>query len=192
MAMLLILETLSPLERAVFVLREAFDLPYAEIGETLGRSEQTVRQLARRAREHVEVRRPRFETDPATRREVTDRFLAAIRTGDLGGLMAVLSPGVTLIADSGGKVRAPLLPVVGADKVARFLLAVAEREISALDIEVVRLNGGPGLVVTRAGVPEAALALDIADGRIQVLFLVADPDKLAGVSRANGGAASSR
>jgi RNA polymerase sigma-70 factor (ECF subfamily) len=117
--------------------------------------------------------------------------VAATRTGDLEALMAVLSPGVTLIADGGGKVRAPLLPVVGADKVARFLLTVAGRELSAVDIALVGLNGGRAILVTRAGVAEAVIQADVVDGRIATVYLVGNPDKLAGMSRAGGGAASS-
>jgi len=191
MAMVRVLESLSPLERAVFVLREAFDLPYAQIGEAIERSEATVRQLARRARAHVDANRPRFDTDPATRRQVTERFMAATETGDVAALMAVLAPGVTLIADSGGKVRAPLLPVLGADKVARFLSAVAERELPAARIELADLNGGPALVVTVGGVPQAAIELDVAGGQITTIYLVGNPDKLARMSRVEGVAASS-
>ncbi len=191
MAILRVLETLSPLERAVFVLREAFDLPYAEIGETLGRTEPTVRKLAGRARDHVERNKPRFEADPATRRRVSERFIAATRTGDVEDLMSVLAPGVNLIADSGGKVRAPLLPVLGADKVARFVLSVAARELGELRVQIVSLNGGPAVVVSSAEAAQAALEFDLVDGLIQTIYLVANPDKLAGMSRANGGVASS-
>lgn len=190
-AMLRILETLSPLERVVFVLREAFDVPYSEIGETLGRSEPAVRQLASRARAHVDARRQRFEADPATRRQVTDRFLKATRTGDMDALMAVLAPGVRLIADSGGKVRAPLLPVIGADTVARFLLAVASRDLPGVEVATVGLNGGPGIAASSSDGMQAAMTFDIADGSIQTIYLVANPDKLTGMSRMTGGAASS-
>src|SRR5215216_6013675 len=124
MAMLIVLETLSPLERAVFVLREAFGMPYAEIAKILGRKEEAVRQLARRARDHVQERRPRFEADKTAQRRVTERFLEATSTGNLEALMVVLAPGVTLVADGGGRALAPRRPVRGAEKVARFLLAV--------------------------------------------------------------------
>lgn len=124
LALLVVLETLSPLERAVFVLREAFGHSYAEIGAIIGRNEATVRQLARRAREHVAEGRTRFDADRATRQRVTEQFLAACDSGDLRALMAVLAPGVTLYADSGGRVRAPRRPIVGADRVARFFLSV--------------------------------------------------------------------
>ena len=111
MAMLIVLQTLSPLERAVFVLREAFAMPYSEIAEILGRSEVAVRQLARRARDHVRERGHRFETDQATRQRVTERFLTATTSGDLNALMEVLAPGVTLVGDGGGHALAPRRPI---------------------------------------------------------------------------------
>jgi len=184
-ALLVILETLSPLERAVFVLREAFSFSHAEIAEMLGRSEPTVRQLAHRARTHVAERRPRFEPDPQVREEVTDRFFAATMEGDLAGLMAVLAPDVTLITDSGGKTRAPLHPVVGAGNVARFFVAVAQRPLPDQHAMVVELNGSPGLVATAGGVPIAAATLVIEDGLVRYIYLVANPEKLQGLKGLN-------
>jgi RNA polymerase sigma-70 factor (TIGR02957 family) len=194
MAMLVVLETLSPLERAVFVLREAFGMPYAEIAEILGRKEEAVRQLARRARDHVQERRSRFEADQTAQRRVTERFLEATSSGDLEALMRVLAPGVTLVADSGGRALAPRRPVRGAEKVARFLLAVATEERTArflqsvgsepsLDVLVhlAQVNGGPGIVVAAGGRPISALVLDVADGLVRTIHLVANPEKLAGV-----------
>jgi RNA polymerase sigma factor (sigma-70 family) len=128
MAMLVVLETLSPLERAVFVLREAFGMPYAEIAEILGRSDVAVRQLARRARDHVRERAHRFETDQATRQRVTERFLTASTSGDLNALMEVLAPGVALVGDGGGRALAPPRPIRGAERVARFLVAIQKPE----------------------------------------------------------------
>ena len=194
MAMLVVLETLSPLERAVFVLREAFGMPHAEIAEVLGRREEAVRQLARRAREHVRERRTRFDADQDEQRRVTERFLEATSTGDLGALMAVLSPGVELVADGGGKAPAPLRPVVGAQKVARFLLAVTTQRKTAHFLESVGsqpsdevrvhlapVNGEPGLVITAAGEPISTLLLEVSDGLVHTIRLVANPEKLAGV-----------
>ena len=194
MAMLVVLETLSPLERAVFVLREAFGMPYAEIAEILGRKEEAVRQLALRAREHVQERRSRFEADQAAQRRVTERFLEATSSGDLETLMRVLAPGVTLVADGGGRALAPRRPVRGAEKVARFLVAVATEERTArflrsvgaepsLDVRVhlAQINGGPGIVVAVGGRPISALVLDVADGLVRTIHLVANPEKLAGV-----------
>jgi RNA polymerase sigma-70 factor (ECF subfamily) len=190
LALLVVLETLSPLERAVFVLREAFGYAYAEIGEIIGRNEATVRQLARRARDHVQEGRTRFDADQATRRRVTEQFLAACNNGDLNALMTVLAPGVTLYADSGGRVRAPRRPIVGADKVARFFLSIWTIPYSDwigvakgpdLEVQLARVNGGPGLVATADGKPVGALVLEIADGVIQTIDLIANPDKLAGL-----------
>jgi RNA polymerase sigma-70 factor (ECF subfamily) len=181
MAMLVVLETLSPLERAVFVLREAFGMPYAEIGEVIGRKEEAARQLARRARDHVRERGARFEADQETRRHVTERFLEAAVDGDVQTLMEVLAPGVTLVADGGGRARAPRRPVHGADKVARFLAAVATRPGQDLRTRLAQVNGGPGIVVTSEGEPVAALVLDVAGGVARTVHLVANPEKLAGV-----------
>ena len=194
MAMLVVLETLSPLERAVFVLREAFGMPYAEIADVLGRKEEATRLLARRARDHVRERRSRFDADQNEQRRVTERFLEATSTGDLKALMAVLSPGVTLVADGGGRALAPRRPVRGADKVAHFLVAVANEERTAqflesvgdepapdLRIHLAHVNGGPGVVATSGGRPITALVLEVSDGLVQTVHLVANPEKLAGV-----------
>lgn len=183
-AMLVVLETLSPLERAVFVLREAFGFSHAEIAEVLDRTEPAVRQVARRARDHVEARRTRYESDARTRREVTDRFLHATLTGDLPALMAVLAPGVSLVADGGGKVRAPLLPVLGAEKVARFLVAAAGRPLPEQRIERTALNGSPGVVVFSGPTPVSSLHVEVSEGRVQRLWIVANPDKLGGLESA--------
>jgi RNA polymerase sigma factor (sigma-70 family) len=160
MAMLVVLETLSPLERAVFVLREAFGIPHSEIADVLGRKEEAVRQLARRAREHVRERRSRFEADQSEQRRVTERFLEATSTGDLEGLMAILTPGVTLVADSGGKALAPRRPVHGAEKVARFLLAVATEERTARFLESVGAEPSGELRVHLAQVNVSPRGLD--------------------------------
>src|SRR5215204_5313826 len=194
-AEVVVLETLSPLERAVFVLREAFGMPYVEIADVLGRKEEAVRQLARRARDHVQERRSRFDADQSEQRRVTESFLEATSTGDLEGLMAVLSPGVTLVADGGGRALAPRRPVRGAEKVARFLLAVATEEriarflrsvgsepfVADLRVSVAPVNGGPGILVFSGDKPISALVLDISDGVVRAIHLVANPEKLAGV-----------
>src|SRR5918997_3558814 len=152
MAMLVVLETLSPLERAVFVLREAFGMPHAEIADVLGRREDAVRQLARRARDHVRERRTRFDADGEEQRRVTERFLEATAGGDLEGLMAVLSPGVTLVADGGGRALSPRRPVVGAEKVARFLGAIVGEEQTARFLRSVGLEPSGEVRVHLAGV----------------------------------------
>jgi RNA polymerase sigma-70 factor (ECF subfamily) len=181
MAMLVVLETLSPLERAVFILREAFGYGHAEIADTVGRSEVAVRQLAARARRHVDARRPRFETDPTTLRDVAERFLVATREGDVDALMRVLAPDVEFVADGGGLARAPLRPVHGADRVTRFLLAAGGRMTPDQRMAIVDLNGGPGFVSWAGGTVIAAATLEVANGRIQRFLLVANPEKLAGL-----------
>jgi RNA polymerase sigma-70 factor (TIGR02957 family) len=194
MAMLVVLETLSPLERAVFVLREAFGMPYSEIADVLGRKEETVRQLARRARDHVRERRSRFDTDQTTQRRVTERFLEATTSGELDALMEILAPGVTLVADGGGRALAPRRPLHGSEEVARFLLAIAtesqmDRFLRSIGTEpprdvrirLAQVNAGPGILVTSEGKPITALVLDVADGVVHTIHLVANPEKLGGV-----------
>jgi RNA polymerase sigma-70 factor, ECF subfamily len=199
MAMLVVLETLSPLERAVFVLREAFGMPYAEIAEVLGRREEAVRQLARRAREHVRERRGRFDADSDEQRRVTERFLEATSNGDLEALMAVLSPDVELVADSGGKALAPRRPVRGAEKVARFLGAIVGEEQTArflrsigseasgeVFVRLAPVNGETGVVIHAGDQPISALVLDVSGGLVRTIRLVANPEKLAGLRGIEG------
>jgi RNA polymerase sigma-70 factor, ECF subfamily len=183
MGLLLVLETLTPLERAVFVLHDAFGFGFAEIGEMLDKSESAVRQVGSRARKHVQDRRPRFDADRSTQRAVTERFFAAASQGDVDSLIAVLAPEVTLITDSGGKVRAPLLAVTGAENVARFFLAVAGRLEPGQRATTAMLNGEPALIVDHEdGTPIAAAILAITAGRVDRIYLVANPDKLRAVA----------
>jgi RNA polymerase sigma-70 factor (ECF subfamily) len=188
LALLVVLETLSPVERAVFVLREVFGLPVAEVAAALGRSEAAVRQLAHRAREHVEARRPRFDADRRAQREVTERFLAAAVGGDVEGLLAVLSPGVVLVSDGGGRVKAARRPIEGAEKVARFLAAVAPLgvELPGLQVDLVEVNGAPAAVARTDDGPYMALQLLLVDGLVAQVFYVANPEKLAGIAAAGG------
>ena len=187
MAMLVVLETLSPLERAVFVLREVFDFGYREIAEAVGRSEAAVRQAAHRAREHVQARRPRFPAEPARQRDVTERFLAAALGGDLNTLMEVLAPDVTLWTDGGGKVRHARRPVTGAARVAAWMAGVSRQAYEGvrptdMRVDRVEINGGPGLVFSGAGRVIATLTFDFDEaGRISALHNVANPDKLGAV-----------
>ncbi|WP_351234061.1 RNA polymerase sigma factor SigJ [Streptomyces sp. NPDC002133] len=180
-AVLVVLESLSPLERAVFVLREAFGFPYGEIATTLDRSEAAVRQLAGRARRHVEERKPRYDVDPAERRALTERFLAAATGGDLDALLDLLAPDVRLVSDSGGKSKAPLRVIETADKVGRFLHAVAQEPLPDSEFRLTELNGAPGLLVFAGGHPDTALQIEVRDGRIQCIYLVRNPDKLGGL-----------
>ncbi|MGW1653820.1 RNA polymerase sigma-70 factor [Streptomyces atratus] len=181
-AVLVVLESLSPLERAVFVLREAFGFPYAEIAATLDRTEAAVRQLAGRARHHVEERKPRYDVDPARRRDLTERFLAAAAGGDIEKLLALLAPDVRLVGDSGGKSKAPLRIIESADKVGRFLFAVTHEQTQDLDIRFLELNGAPGLLVLSDGKPDSVFQVDVRDGLIQCVYIVRNPDKLASLA----------
>jgi RNA polymerase sigma-70 factor (ECF subfamily) len=184
LALLVVLETLTPLERAVFVLREVFGLPAAEVAVAVGRSEAAVRQLAHRAREHVEARQPRFEPDRRTQREVTERFYAAVAGGDLDALLSVLSPGVVLVSDGGGMANAARRPIEGADKVARFLLGIAAKGFATPGLEgrLTDVNGTPGFAAWVDGVPFMALSPVVGEGRIDQVLVVVNPDKLAGLS----------
>ncbi|WBB60272.1 RNA polymerase sigma-70 factor [Streptomyces sp. WMMC500] len=174
MAMLTVLETLGPTERAVFVLREVFDLPYGEIAGAVGKPAATVRQIARRARQHVAARRPRVRVGPAEQRAVVERFLAALHTGDLRELLEVMAPDVVLVADGGGIVAAVLSPIHGARPVAE-LLATANR--ASLETAAVWLNGEPAGRLDLDGEP-AAVSLELAEGRITRIYLVRNPHKL--------------
>lgn len=188
MAMMVVLETLSPLERAVFVLKEVFDFSHAEIAEAVERSEAAVRQAAHRAREHVRARRPRFTTDRPRQREVTERFFAAATGGDVNALMELLSPDVTLWTDGGGKVRQALRPVVGAHTVAAWFAAIGTVtyqgiEPADMNAELVEINGGPGMLFSGSGRVIATVTFDFdADGRITSIHNVANPDKLQAVA----------
>nr|WP_267887109.1 RNA polymerase sigma-70 factor [Streptomyces specialis] len=178
-ALLVVMESLSPLERAVFVLREAFGLPYTEIAAALGREEPAVRQLAARARRHVSERRPRYPVDPVRRRDVTERFLAAASGGDLDALVSLLAPDVTLVGDSDGKAKAPVRVIAGLDKVGRFLAGIAQRPPDEPGFHFAEFNGAPGLLVTSRGLPYSVFLLEMDGNRVRRVYLVANPDKLA-------------
>jgi RNA polymerase sigma factor (sigma-70 family) len=180
-AMLLVLESLSPMERAVFVLHEAFGYSYREIAGFVGRSEPAVRQTARRAREHVEARRVRYDTDPATRAAVTERFLSACVGGDLAELMEVLAPEVTLVSDGGGLGPAPRRPIHGLELVARSLVTFARRMPEDPRVHLVHLNGAPGIVTCSGHTPVGAAVLYLVGGRVRTIHLVTNPEKLTGL-----------
>jgi RNA polymerase sigma-70 factor (TIGR02957 family) len=188
MAMLVVLETLSPIERAVFVLHEVFGFSYGEIADAVERSEAAVRQASHRARGHVQARRPRFERDRAKKAEATQRFFTAATGGDINALMQLLAPDVTLWTDGGGKVRQALRPIEGIEKVAAWLAGVAKRpyegvEIADMSAEVVDINGGPGIAFVGAGRVIATLTVDLdRDGRIATIHNVANPDKLHAIA----------
>ncbi|MFZ4129075.1 RNA polymerase sigma-70 factor [Streptomyces cellulosae] len=182
LAVLVVMETLSPLERAVFVLREAFGYPYADIAAMLDRGEAAVRRLAARARRHVDERRPRYDVDPARRRDLTERFLDAAAGGDLAGLMELLAPDVRLVGDSGGKARAPLRVLDGADHVGRFFVGVAGKGLPDVSVRTVELNGGPAVLVLSGGKPDTVVQIDADGDRIRTVYVVRNPDKLAALT----------
>ncbi|MGW6690351.1 RNA polymerase sigma factor SigJ [Streptomyces sp. NPDC054961] len=184
-AMLVVLESLSPLERAVFVLREVFGYTYAQIAEVLERGEATVRQTGHRARAHVRARRPRFAAAPGQRGEVTRRFLAACAGGDLNAVMELLAPQVTAWSDGGGKVTAARRPLHGADHVARWLLGMlAKPSLHAVSLEPAQVNGEESVLFVYGGAALGALTFDLdpADGRLVNLRLQVNPDKVAGLA----------
>ncbi|MET8638687.1 RNA polymerase sigma-70 factor [Streptomyces sp. NPDC004680] len=174
-AMLTVLETLAPTERAVFVLREVFDMPYGEIAEAIGKSAATVRQIARRAREHVAARQPRVQVSRSEQQAVVDRFLIALRTGRLQELMEVMAPDVVLIADGGGIVAAVRVPIHGAGPVAKLLARA--NQVVAFETAAVWLNGAPAVRIDIDGEP-TAVSLAVANGRITRLFVMRNPRKL--------------
>ncbi|MDN5855162.1 MAG: RNA polymerase sigma factor SigJ, partial [Actinomycetia bacterium] len=164
MALLVVLETLAPLERAVFILRETFGYDYAEIARILDRTPAAVRQLAHRAREHVRERRPRFDADPGVRKEATRRFLAAALGGDLDSLLETLAPDVTLWTDGGGVVRAALQVISGRDKVARLIHAlITKGDLPDLTVSDVEVNGDPGVVLRGGEDTYGVMVLELAD-----------------------------
>ncbi|MGW4740726.1 RNA polymerase sigma-70 factor [Nocardia xishanensis] len=183
MAMLLVLETLTPTERAVFVLREVFDLGYDEIARAVGKSSAAVRQIAHRAREHVAARRPRGVVSPAETRDALAAFQRAVETGDLQGLLDLLAPDVVLVGDGGGVVQAVPRPIVGADRVARLLAAGVPKISGEISAEPVQLNGRPALIVRIDGVIDDVVAVRIDDGLITALYVVRNPEKLSRVQR---------
>jgi RNA polymerase sigma-70 factor, ECF subfamily len=185
MAMLVLLETLTPDERAVFVLREVFGFDYDEIAGAVGKSVAAVRQVAHRAREHVQARRKRFEpVDIAETAQITERFMAAAETGDLDGLLSMLAPDVTWTADSGGKATAARRPVVGAKKVANVLMGMfrfADR-IPNMRFEMVNCNNAPAMVVYSGDKLEGVFLIEIIDGKITNFYAMRNPDKLVAVT----------
>jgi len=177
MAMLVVLERLTPPERAVFVLREAFGYPHAEIAEMLEVTEAHSQQLYRRARGHVAQGRARFTTSVEQAQRITDRFLEAARGGDQERLRSLFVDDVVAWADGGGRATAARKPVSGADRVARYL-GWMSRDIPGLGVHRLEVNGAPGIVATFDGVPALAVSLHVVEGRIADIYLVANPDKL--------------
>jgi RNA polymerase sigma-70 factor (ECF subfamily) len=187
MAMLVLLETLGPDERAVFVLREVFGFDYGEIAEAVDKSAATVRQIAHRAREHVHARRRRFApVDPEQSARITAEFLAAAASGDVQTVMSMLAPDVAWTADSGGKASAARRPVIGAEKVARAVVGLVGRGMQLPDVrvETVICNAAPALLIYQADRLEGVFTVEIVDGKISNFYAMRNPDKLAAVATA--------
>lgn len=179
MAFLILLERLSPMERAIFLLREVFDYEYREIAAMVGESEANCRQVLRRARQHVTEDRPRFEASKERRERLLQQFLETTKQGDMQGLLALLSEDVVLYTDGGGKASAVPNPVYGADHVARFFLAAPGKLMPGDAVRCfAEINGQPGIVAFHEGKVYGVLTLDVADGRIRNIYIVRNPDKL--------------
>ncbi|WP_202872806.1 RNA polymerase sigma-70 factor [Kribbella capetownensis] len=179
MAMLLVLETLKPTERAVFVLREVFALEYDEIAEAVDKTPAAVRQIAHRARAHVAERRPRGSVSPAESRGALEAFRWAVETGDLQRLLDMLAPDVVLLGDGGGVKQALLRPIVGADRVARLLAAGLPKVVGDFTVEPIQVNGSPALLLRQDGEIEQIVAVRLDDGLISGLYVVRNPEKLS-------------
>lgn len=177
-ALMLVLETLSPTERAVFVLREAFDLKYEEIAAAVDKTPAAVRQIAHRARQHVDARRPRTAVSAGETRAALESFRQALETGDLQRLMDVLAPEMVLLADGGGIKQASVRPVVGANKVARFMLGGLAKVPETITVEITLVNGRPALVVRLDGELDGVMAVRVEDGLIAGMYYVRNPEKL--------------
>ncbi|TDW81342.1 MULTISPECIES: RNA polymerase sigma-70 factor [Kribbella] len=178
MAMLLVLETLKPTERAVFVLREVFGLDYDEIAKAVDKTPEAVRQVAHRARSHVAARRPRGVVSATETRDALEAFQRAVNTGDLQGLVDILAPDVVFLGDGGGVVQALPRPVVGADKVAR-ILAVGLEHLAEGSLEITQINGQPALILRFTDEVDTVTVLHVEDGKIAGFYAVRNPAKLA-------------
>jgi len=184
LAMLTVLETLTPTERAVFVLREVFDVPYEEIAGAVDKTPAAVRQIAHRARSHVAARRPRVAVDHGEQRAVMERFVAALRGGDIQALMDVLAPDVVLIADGGGFAAAARVPIRGANRIVAFLRNFP-RFAEGTDLRIVWINGAPALRMDGPDpVGTSAISMEVEDGRITRLYAVRNPHKLSRIDDA--------
>ncbi|MBE1551194.1 RNA polymerase sigma-70 factor (ECF subfamily) [Mycobacterium sp. OAS707] len=184
MAMLLVLETLTPTERAVFLLREVFELEYDEIAEAVDKSPAAVRQIAHRARSHVTARRPRGVVSAAETKDALGAFQRAIETGDLQSLVDVLAPDVVMLSDGGGVKQALQRPISGAHRVARLLGLGLPRLEGQVSVEPVQINGGPALIIRIDDEIDSVVAARFDDGRITGLYIVRNPEKLSHVERA--------
>jgi RNA polymerase sigma-70 factor (ECF subfamily) len=185
--LLLVLERLSPLERAAFLLHDVFDMEFAQVAEVLGRNEPACRQLAARARDHVRASRPRFDASPEEAERLAAAFVGASRTGDASGLTRLLAESAVLYTDGGGKRKAALNPIHGRDKIVRFFVGLARGGKIPTDIRVrpARINGLPGFVVTEPDGAVHTTAFEIHGGAIAAIYVVGNPDKLRHIAGAS-------
>ncbi|WP_328349669.1 RNA polymerase sigma-70 factor [Streptomyces sp. NBC_00445] len=181
LALMFILETLSPTERAVFVLREVFDIGYDDIAAAIGKSPAAARQIAHRARRHVDARQPRTPVSPEETRATLDSFQRALETGDLQGLVEVLAPDVVFVSDGGGLKLAAPRPVVGTDKVLRYMAGSLHKAGGTFTSEATTVNGNPGLILRLDGVIDGVLAFRVENARVTGLYYVRNPEKLTRV-----------
>ncbi len=178
MAFLLLLETLTPIERAVFLLREVFDYDYSEIASITEKSEVNCRQIARRARQHVNERKPRFDAASEEATRMLERFLHAATTGDMDGLLSLLADDATLWSDGGGKAGSAVNPIHGADKITRFFLGLLKKAPPGFAVRLASINEQPGVITYVNGRPQSVGAFDVVDGKIHAVRVVVNPDKL--------------
>ena len=184
MAFLVLLEQLTPAERAVFLLREVFDYDYAEVAAIVGKEEAACRQLLRRAKQHIAEHRPRFKPTPEAHRQILTHFIQAVSNGELAGLLALLADDVELSADGGGKALGAITrPLRGRDAVSRFLLASPRFSPAGSQVEVVQVNGDPALVVQVGGQARVVLSLGIDQGQVRAIWVIGNPDKLQAFNR---------
>jgi RNA polymerase sigma-70 factor, ECF subfamily len=177
-AFMVMLETLTPEERAVFILREAFDYSYNEISQIVGKSEANCRQIGRRAKEHLSQPGRRRPIDPVQAETLVQQFLSACRDGDVESLMTVLAEDSTLMSDGGGRVRAALRPIQGVERIARFLFGIQKNVPGDAEFRLENFNGGKGILVVSAGIPISVLTFSVTGGQIAGIYIISNPDKL--------------
>jgi RNA polymerase sigma-70 factor, ECF subfamily len=180
-AFLTLLESLSPIERAVYLLREVFDYEYAEIARIVDKSEANCRQMVKRAKDHLVAARPRFAVQPGEHERLLMEFSQACATGDMNGLLAILAEDVVGLSDGGGKVTAARNPIYGADKVARFMLGLMNKLPEGLVVQAQVINGQPAVVSYVNNQPYSILTIEVGAGRIQQVYNVLNPEKLKGI-----------
>lgn len=183
MAFLVMLERLSPIERAVFLLREVFEYDYDRIAQVVDKSAENCRQIFRRSRQHIAADRPRFPVSPQQQEQITNQFLYASSQGNLQGLLTLLAKDVTFWSDGGGRVVAALKPLHGAMKVARFLLAIQRKGLSITSAQIVEINGLPGVLIRGESAVDSVMTFEIVDGYIQTIYSIRNPEKLKRLSQ---------